>query len=114
MVVATWAGVTVVGVVVFVAWLGSAVFLWVHATSPWRTRPAGIAVMVMAVVTCQVLGLATLRSTFGIILPDWLRGLIFLEIAVGVWWKAITALRYRYWDLHDRRSPTPDPRVKES
>lgn len=103
MAVETWIGHTVIGAVIFIAWLGSTVFLYVHGTSPWRKRPAGIAVMVMAVAMWLVLSMAMLRATFGITVPDYLRGPAYLLIAVGIWWKAITAARYRYLDLHNTK-----------
>lgn len=90
---------TLVGVLVFVGWFLSASFLFLHGRTPWRKRPAGVAVFVMAVVTCGVLTLAMLRTTFGIMIPDWVRAIAFGLIIVGLAWKNITILRYEYSDV---------------
>lgn len=87
---------TLVGSLVLIAFLLSTAFLYLHGRTSWWERPAGVAVFVMAVVTFLVMLLATLRITFGLVPPEWVRAAVYLGIIVGLGWKTVTIIRYEY------------------
>lgn len=103
-----------IGLLVLLGWIPSAAFLFLHGATQWRSRPAGIAVFVMALVVFIVMTLAMVRSTLGIDLPDWIRATAFFLILVALWWKLVTILRYRYgWPAPVRRDTSYAEQMSE-
>jgi hypothetical protein len=95
--------VTLDGVLVLLGWIPSAAFLYMHARTPWRTRPAGIAVFVLALVVFLAMTLALVRRTFELVLPDWLVALSYGFILIALWWMVITIAHYRYGVVETRQ-----------
>jgi protein-S-isoprenylcysteine O-methyltransferase Ste14 len=90
---------TLTGFLVLLGWIPATGFLFFHARAMVRAKKrnwAGWAVLVMAVVVFISMTLSLSRWTFESPVPDWVRGISFLLILIGLWWKFITILRYEY------------------
>ena len=96
---------TLVGAIVLVGWLVAGAFLYLHSRTQWTKRRAGVAVWVMAACVFVVMTLAVLRTTFGVVLPEWVRALAFLLVIIGQTWKLAALLRYRHGDYTDTDNP---------
>ena len=101
---------TLIGALVLLGcWIPATGFLIFHAMTDWRSRAAGQAVMVMAAVVFIVMTLALVRITLKIDLPDEIRFLAYTLIAIALWWKLVTILRYRYGDQASRPTSRINP-----
>lgn len=89
----------IVKVLVTICWVPSVFFLLIHGEAylraERRTIP-GTAVLVMAGVIFILMTLAFLTRVLEVVLPEWVRGVSFALVAIGVWWKLIALLRVRY------------------
>lgn len=100
---------TVVDWLIVATLVPAAIFFVQHSWTRWWKLPAGIAVWIMAAVVLAVLILASLRA-FGVVLPDWVRGLVFVLINVALWGKVVALNVSRRRGDH-LTPPSPDDRI---
>lgn len=101
---------TVVDWLVVATVLPAAIFFVQHSWTRWWRRPAGIAVWIMALVVLAVLILAAARA-FGVALPDWVRGLVFVLINVALWAKVVALNMSRRRGHHITPTRAHDDRI---
>lgn len=94
---------TALGGLILMCWIPAAGFLAVHiramtTAKRWNgvSRLVSWAVLIMATVVFLVLTLSMARASFGIVLPDWIRGVAYVLILIGVWVKFLGILYVRY------------------
>lgn len=73
----------------------AAAFPVIFSRSRWNSTLPGKATMLWSVIVASVMLLTDLRA-FGVTLPEWVRGPIYLGIAVGVTVQLVTLLRVQY------------------
>lgn len=81
-----------VEVAVIFAWIPAAAFPVYYWRAKWYATAPGRSVMSLAVVIALVMTLALVRSVLDIDLPDWVRAIVYVLIAGGLWFQFGTLL----------------------